>query len=332
MFVLFLTYLITSGILTFLIFLLWFFTSIILRFLRSRRRVSYRRFGYVNIILALLWAGSLIYGFQWGRWRHEVKDYTYADSRIPHGFDGYRIVHISDLHLEGFVDNPVYLDTLIQTINRLHPDLICFTGDLVSISHHGVKTFQSVLSHLTARDGVVSVLGNHDYGVYCPHLDSLQQEKDCQQVIDFQRNVLGWKLLLNESLILHHNGDSIAILGSENQNCGPHQKVHRGNLNQTMKGTSGMFQLLLTHDPTHWDAEVVGHTDIPLTLSGHTHAMQFMVFGITPCNLFFPRSHGEYRVGRQTIYVNIGLGQLMPFRIGATPEITLITLKNSASF
>lgn len=329
MYVILVTYLITSGMLALLLFFAWASVRILLRLTNKPHRIRYRMFGYTTLVLVAVWGILLVYGYRWGRWRHEVTYVTFSHPQIPERFDGYRIVHISDLHLEGFGDNPAYLDTLLCAVNNLHPDLICFTGDLVSLSHRGAATFKDKLARMKAKDGIISVLGNHDYGVYDHLLDTKGREEDLRKLVGIQRDELGWTILMNENKTLYHEGDSIAILGSENQNCGPHQKVRRGDLDKAMAGTDGMFRLLLTHDPTHWDTEVVGKKDIPLTLSGHTHAMQFMFLGLTPCRLFFPHTHGEYTIGKQTLYVNIGMGQLMPFRIGATPEITLITLRKS---
>ena len=327
--VIFFTYLVTSGLLALSIWLIWAIVRLMQRRSAMCQRVRYRWFGVVSLSVSLLWGAMLFYGHLWGRWRHEVTTFTFCHPDLPPDFDGYRIVHISDLHLEGFLDNPAYLDTLIGEVNHLQPDLICFTGDLVSINHQEAAHFLPQLARLRAKDGVASVLGNHDYGVYDHTLDSLARERDVKQLITLQRDSLGWVVLLNEHITLHHKADSISLLGTENQNCGPHQRVRRGNLDKTLEGTEGMFRILLTHDPTYWDTEVADKRDIPLTLSGHTHAMQFRVMGLTPCSLLFPQTCGAYHVGDQTLYVNIGLGQLMPFRIGATPEITLITLRKS---
>lgn len=308
--------------------ILWGGVRIVRKCLR-KGRVAYRPFGYVTLAVGVLWTLLLFYGYFWGRWRYEVVEWHCTDNRIPTSFEGYKIVHISDFHIEGFEDNPSFVDTLVNVINQQQPDLICFTGDLVSISHKGLLPFMLQLKRLQARDGVVSILGNHDYAVYDRRLDSLTREQDRAQLIALERDELHWRLLLNEHFVLHHATDSIYIIGSENQACGPHQKVRRGNLAAALQGTEDGFKLLLSHDPSHWDAEVVGKTDVALTLSGHTHAMQFRVGGWTPCRWFYERSDGSYRQGNQQIYVNIGLGELMPFRIGATPEITVIKLHSA---
>ena len=183
-----------------------------------------------------------------------------------------------------------------------------------------------ILKGIHARDGVVSVLGNHDYLPYARHLSPKERQLEVERIIHTQREQLGWKLLLNDHIIVTRAGESLAILGCENHSVGVHQVVKRGNLAKTMNGTEGMTRILLTHDPSHWRAEVVGQTDIALTLSGHTHAMQLRILGHTPSSFLFPECDGLYEEGGQWLYVNIGLGGTLPMRIGATPEITLITL------
>lgn len=326
MLILLITLAITIALLALLIALIWCITRFIAK-RKYKKTIRYKRFGYTTIAFASIWTIMLVYGYKWGRWRYEVVKWTFKDCRLPKDFDGYRIVHISDMHIEGFDDNPAYLDTMVNAINKLSPDLICFTGDLVSFKHDGLIPHLETLKKLKSRDGIVSILGNHDYAVYERKFEKEEMEADRKELIRLQREELNWKLLLNENLTLYHGNDSIAIIGVENQACGPHQKVRRGNLAEAIKGTEKMFQILLSHDPSHWDAEVKGYTDIPLTLSGHTHAMQFKILGWTPCRWFYKRSDGPYKEGKQQIYVNIGLGELMPFRIGATPEITLITLR-----
>ncbi len=293
-------------------------------------KIRYRRFGFAALAVCLIWNLMVLMGYSFGRFRYEVKEVEYADDRVPEAFDGYRIVHISDLHIGGFAGHEAFVDTLIQAVNAQHPDLICFTGDLVSISHREAIPFIQSLRSLKARDGVVAVLGNHDYGIYDRsfHTDA-EREADRNALITLQRDSMDWKLLLNENYHLRHGNDSLCVIGLENQACGLSRKVRRGDLKAAMKGTEGSFSILLSHDPTQWNAEVVGQTEIPLTLSGHTHAMQFKLFGWTPCRWFYDHSDGMYIDGNQTIYVNIGLGELMPFRIGATPEITVITLKRN---
>lgn len=323
--ILFVTLAITLFLLTLLFFIVWFLVRFIAK--SKRKKVRYRPYGIATIVIGSLWTLAVLWGNIFGRFRYEVTTWDYVDERLPQSFDGYRIVHISDFHLEGFESRPDFVDTLVNAVNRQQPDLICFTGDLVSFTHDGLTPYLSKLKRLSARDGVVSILGNHDYAIYQKSLDSLEQEVDRSKLIEMERKDLSWRLLLNENVMLHHGSDSIAIIGLENQACGMHQRVRRGNMPLAMKGTEGQFRILLSHDPSQWDEEVVGKTDIPLTLSGHTHAMQCRLWSLAPSRLFFRRSDGAYREGKQQLYVNIGLGELMPFRIGATPEITVITLR-----
>ena len=323
--ILLITLAITLLLLALFIAIVWLIVRLIGK--ARGKKVRYRRFGLTTIVIGSLWILVALWGNIFGRFRYEVTTWDYVDARLPQSFDGYRIVHISDAHLEGFEGHPDFVDTLVNAVNRLHPDLICFTGDLVSFTHEGAKPFLPNLKRLSARDGVISILGNHDYAIYQRSLDSLEQEADRMELINIQRNNLSWKLLLNENYTLHRGTDSLSVIGLENQACGMHQRVRRGNMAKAMANTEGMFRILLSHDPSQWDEEVVGKTDIPLTLSGHTHAMQCRIWSFAPSRWFFRRSDGAYREGDQQLYVNIGLGELMPFRIGATPEITLITLR-----
>jgi len=298
-----------------------------------KTKVHYRYFGYSAFALCAVWNLMALYGFGFGRFSYETNEIEYVDSRVPEAFDGYRIVHISDFHLGGFIGHEAFVDTLVSVINSHKPDLICFTGDMVSYSHQEAIPFIYTLRSLRARDGVFAVLGNHDYGVYDTQFQSdVERDADRAKLITLMNDSIDWRLLQNENYFIRHGQDSLCILGLENQAYGLRQKVRKGNMRETMMGSGEGFRILLSHDPSQWDAEVLNKTDIPLTLSGHTHAMQFMLFGWTPGEWFFKRSNGMYKVDDQCVYVNIGLGGLLPFRIGATPEITLITLRrNNAS-
>lgn len=288
--------------------------------------VPWRPFAWGSVLLALLWWGVYAYGHWVGRFCWEVKRWTYADCRVPQAFRGYRIVHISDLHLDGWRGQEHRLQQVVRDINALQPDLICFTGDLVSFDYSELQPLLPVLRQLQARDGVVSIMGNHDYDPYERDIDPALRASKVQRLEQMERDSLGWQLLLNQHLILHRGTDSLAVAGVENQSCGAHRVIHRGRLADALCGTEGLFTILLSHDPSHWRAEVVGRTDVPITLSGHTHAMQVRVLGFTPCKWVYPECDGRYDEGRQTLYVNIGMGGTLPMRIGARPEITLLTL------
>ena len=295
-------------------------------------RISYRPFGYAALVLVAVWILTAIYGNVYGRFRHEVKQVNLTFSNLPASFDGLRIVHISDLHLDGWVGHEEELQKRIDEINALQPDIICFTGDLVSLSPKELKPFIPILKQLRTnssnkRGAVYSVLGNHDYLPYT-RIGLRAREAAVKELIRMEREELGWKVLLNESDIIRRGNDSIAILGCENQSVGAHPVIQRGDLRKALKSVSDeRFSLLLTHDPSQWRKEVVPETDIPLTLSGHTHAMQLRILGLTPSKWIYPECDGLYTEGNQHLYVNIGLGGTLPWRIGATPEITLITLK-----
>lgn len=290
--------------------------------------LPYRPFLYASIGIIILWWGLFLYGHHIGRFHHEVKEVEYTHADIPSDFDGYQIVHISDLHMDGWHGHEEQLSQIVEHINQLQPDLIVFTGDLVSLNHHELDGLAPILCSLKARDGVMSVLGNHDYDPY-ERISERQRQQNVEKLMQRQRHELNWHLLANQHHIIHRGADSIAIIGVENQSCGAHNVIHRGRLSEAMQGTEHMFSILLSHDPSHWRAEVLGHTAIPLTLSGHTHAMQMRIIGFTPSKWVYPECDGRYDEGGQTLYVNIGLGGTMPMRIGATPEITRITLKKS---
>lgn len=292
--------------------------------------LRYAPFGWTALAMALGVVSLLTYGYYIGRWNLRVKEIAYSHQDMPAAFDGFRIVHISDLHLNTFDDRPQQLERFVSEINAQHPDLICFTGDLVTVGRGEAEPYTNILSKLSARYGVFSVLGNHDFLIYERRFKS-DRERDAavEEVADYQRNVLGWHLLRNSSeRIEAEDGSFITIIGTDNKCCSNQgfRTIDRGNLPEAMEGTEG-FRILLTHDPSHWDWEVLTGTDIRLTLSGHTHAAQFKLFGWTPASLMFSRSYGQYDEGGQTLYVNPGLGCTAPFRIGARPEITLITLR-----
>ena len=298
----------------------------------TNHSISYAPFGWTAVGLVVLFWITMAYGYYIGRWRAAVVDVTYTHRGLPQAFDGFKIVQISDLHLSTFDDNPKQLERFVDSINAQQPDLICFTGDLVTIGRQEAEPYAAALRRLHARHGVVSVLGNHDFLIYEPTLarDSAARMRAVEALVEFQRNTLGWTLLRDEHIrISADDGSFITILGVDNKNCSNQgfKTVDMGNLPKAMEGTEG-FRILLSHDPSHWVAEVLPDTDIPLTLSGHTHAAQIRLFGWTPAAVTFLHTDGRYDEGGQTLYVNVGLGCTAPFRFGANPEITVITLKS----
>ena len=308
--------------------LLWIVGKIIGIF--AKYRLPYAPFGYTSLGLAVLFWGLMAYGYNIGRWRLDVNHLEYSHPEIPEAFKGFKIVHISDLHLSTFDGHPDKLQRIINTINAQHADLICFTGDMVTIGTKEAEPYTDMLKSLQAVYGVVSVMGNHDFLIYGNRFggDSTAHAAAVEEFATYQRDTLGWQLLRNSFFPIAKDSSRITILGVDNKSCTNQgfRSTNTGDLTAAMAGTDG-FRILLSHDPTHWTAEVVPQTDIPLTLSGHTHAAQVKIFGYTPASWAFDHTHGLYEQDGQSLYINIGLGCTAPFRLGASPEITVITLR-----
>lgn len=283
----------------------------------------------VGITVAIVCCVAFAYGFLKGWKRLETKELTFSSSALPGSFDGYRIVHISDLHLGTYGDRGRFISRLITRIDSLHPDLIVFTGDLVNTSASELDPYMGLLPRLKATDGVFSILGNHDYCEYNRYDSADGASRNLAEVIRRERG-FGWQLLLNEHRLIRRGEDAIAVIGVENDSRPPFPA--KGDLKKAMQGIpDGLFTILLSHDPTHWRREVLSATDVHLTLSGHTHAMQLKVGGFSPSSWSYPEWGGLYREGERALYVSLGVGGTVPFRFGAWPEITLITLKRDPS-
>jgi predicted MPP superfamily phosphohydrolase len=267
-----------------------------------------------------------LYGTLVERNRFRVKRTEIVSQVLPSSFDGYRIVHISDMHLMSFAGRERALERAVGKINALEPDLIAFTGDLVTLGPEELDGLQDILSAMKARDGVYAVLGNHDYSEYRRH-DSQQAKRESLEVLKRRIREMGWQLLLNENHSIVRGEDKLSVIGVENISGNRSFRTY-GNFQQARIGADGAYKILLSHDPSHWRAEVVGKSDVDLTLSGHTHAMQISLLGWSPSSLMYDEYRGLYNQGEQYLYVNTGLGQTaVNARFGATPEITLITLK-----
>lgn len=287
----------------------------------------------VCCILSFATMGMLAYGLTYGPKRLTVKQASFSHPELPKAFNGYRIVQFSDLHLASFKDSPEQIDILVQRINALNPDMIVFTGDLVNTDVMELNDFIKPLSKLQAKDGVYSVLGNHDYEQYARYLSPEEQSRRLQLHKDIQK-AMGWNLLLNDHRVIHRGNDSIAIVGVENNGKPPFPAL--GDLKKALGSIPGykpnaqkqtVYKVLLSHDPTHWHRNVLPDTDIQLTLSGHTHGMQFMLFGWSPSQHIYPEWKGLYIQDNRGLYVSLGVGgALIPFRFGAWPEINEITL------
>lgn len=274
---------------------------------------------------ALFVMGYILYGAFFGTENFQIRETTILSKDLPKGFENYRIVQISDIHCGSWAGDTQAFQKAVNLINAQEPDLIVFTGDLVNNIATELDEFMPVLSQLKAKDGVYSVLGNHDYAMYIPWESPEKKEQNLIALKQKQAD-MNWMLLNNRHVKLYQNGDSLALIGVEN--CGRPPFPNYAKFPEAMEGTEGMFKILLSHDPSSWRREVLPETDIQLTLSGHTHAMQTKIFGFSPAVWVYPEYEGLYTEGKQMLYVNIGLGHLMyPLRLGAWPEITLLTLK-----
>jgi uncharacterized protein len=290
--------------------------------------------------------GTLIYGFG-NKYRYQLRNVQMAFKDLPSSFKGLKIIQISDIHSGSFTDKAA-VQKGIDKILAAQPDLILFTGDLVNNTAGEMDEYKELFLHLKAPLGVYSVLGNHDYGDYIrwPDYDEAHKKKEeaagrslwttkQQENLEKLKEVhagMGWRLLMDEHVIIERNGEKIALLGV--QNWSAKGNFHRyGDLTKAYAGSAEHpFKILMSHDPSHWEAEVLKkYSDIHLMLSGHTHGMQFGVeipgLKWSPVQYFYNQWAGLYENGHQKLYVNRGFGFIgYPGRVGILPEITLIEL------
>ena len=293
------------------------------RLFRSRRN-------YGNLIGLLLVVGLwyvVIYGVTRGFTQLRVRHLTFSFPSLPAAFDGYRIVQFSDVHIGSY--SGIYFPLMQQAIDSIHayhPDMVVFTGDLQNREPREILPHRQSLSKLHAKDGVFSVMGNHDYPLYIGGSD---REK-AQQLAQYQRlqREMGWQLLLNSHAVIRRGADSIVIAGMENDGNGTHFP-QLGDIEKTLEGVTGnTFVVMLQHDPTSWQRKILPLSHVQLTLSGHTHAMQFSLFGWSPSSLIYRENSGSYTTDEgRAINVSSGLGGFIPFRFGVPGEIVVITLK-----
>ncbi|MEN8816312.1 MAG: metallophosphoesterase [Nonlabens sp.] len=296
-------------------------------FLPSRRAFISK----VGLGLAALPFGALLYGAWKGKYNYQVREYELTFDDLPEAFDGYKITQLSDIHVGSF-DDKEEVKYAIDLANEQQSDLILFTGDLVNNVATELYGWENVFGSLTAKDGVYSVLGNHDYGDYA-QWDSPQAKKaNMQELYRIQKD-MGWRLLLDENEKITRGTDSINIVGVQNWGGGRFPKY--GNLEKAATGlTNEDFKVLLSHDPTHWDLQVKDdEKKYHLTLSGHTHGMQFGIeipgfIKLSPAWFAYKKWAGIYKEANQFLNVNRGFGFLgYSGRAGIWPEITVITLK-----
>ena len=238
------------------------------------------------------------------------------------------MVQISDVHVGSFFDNYEKVKEAIQKINNLNPDYVFFTGDLVNNTTDEIHGWEDIFLEIQAKKGKFSILGNHDYGDYVKWGSEVKKQDNLNRLIELHR-VIGFTPLLNESIQLT---EGFWLLGVENWGKAPFRQS--GNLDETLSNIPDEhFKLLLSHDPSHFDEQVI-NTSIDLTLSGHTHGMQFGIerFGLkwSPVSWKYKKWAGLYKEGNQYLYVNRGFGYIgFPGRVGIYPEITEIILKKA---
>lgn len=294
----------------------------------------HRALRFAGLVVALIAFGGMWWGALVTRRQIDVINVELAMPRLPKQFDGLKILQFSDVHVGTWGEDTTFVSELVDSILAQQPDIIFFTGDIVNRRTSEILPFIKPLSRLTAPLGVYSILGNHDYSDYCEWPSESTKRKDRAALIDIQRQ-MGWQLLRNESRTIRNGTDSIVLVGVENWGDPPFPCY--GDLKKAYpEGNDNQFKILLSHNPEHWRQVVAKEFDADLTLSGHTHAMQFQLsvpgYKWSPAEWRYKNWRGLYdsesNPGR-LLYVNIGSGEIgIPARIGATPELTVFTLKS----
>lgn len=290
-------------------------------------RLFHKRKNYGNMIGLLaapvIWY-ILIYGSFVGFSKLEVNRQVYSSPSLPLAFDGYKIVLFSDAHVGSYTGSRQWiLQRAIDSINAQKPDMIAFTGDLQNMQPSELYQQMDILSRLKAKDGVYSVLGNHDYAEYVG-CDDAMKVANCRETVSLERQ-MGWTLLLNEHRSVSRGKEHIIIAGMENDGDGK-RFPQKGDIKKTLGKSKDDFIIMLEHDPSAWQRKIIPDGRSQLTLSGHTHNMQLALFGWSPISLRGNEVNGWYTKGTQSIFVTAGLGGLIPFRFGATGEIVVLTL------
>ena len=278
----------------------------------------------VGLVLALAVDVAVIYGGTLGFRKLDIRNEDYYSSELPAAFDGYKIVQFSDAHVGTY--GTVYANVLekaIDLINAQDADMAVFTGDLQNMEPKELYPFMQTLSRVTAKDGVFSVLGNHDYSGYIDAPSAVKVANE-RELISLQRQ-MGWDLLLNEHRVIRRGNDSIVIAGMEND--GGKRFPQKGDVKKSLAGVkSNAFVIMLEHDPSSWRKKILPQSKAQLTLSGHTHAGQLEVFGLSPAAFNYKEWFGMYYDGERALNVSAGMGGFVPFRLGASNEIVVITL------
>lgn len=273
---------------------------------------------------------AAVYGIGWGKFNYKTEHVKLEIENLPKELEGIRIVQFSDFHIGSFWKHEKQVEKAVTYINKLNPDILVFTGDLVNNFSDEVVRFLPMLEKLKAKYGKYSVLGNHDYSEYFPWKNEEEKHNDTQKLIDYQ-NDIGLKMLLNSHNMIDIGGKKLIIAGVENWGVPPFPQF--GDVKKAIPDSiEADFTVLLSHDPSHWKAEVVNHKHIDLVLSGHTHGMQMGIltpwFKWSPVQYKYKEWFGLYEQDGQYLYVNRGIGFIgLSGRIGMPPEVTVIELK-----
>ena len=316
-----------------LVYMLCSITGLTFSKLIHRKSSKHPAKNYGNLIglvcVPVIWY-IVLYGSFIGFNKVEVNRQTFTSPDLPKAFDGYKVVLFSDAHVGSYTArNEHVLKKAIELINAQHPDMIVYTGDIQNTQPQDIYRHMDVLSSLRAKDGIYSILGNHDYGDYiCGN--TAKKVANMRETMSLEKQ-MGWTLLMNEHRYIDRGKSHIIIAGMENDGDGI-RFPQKGNIKKALKGINDDdFILMLEHDPSSWRRRIIPDGRAQLTLSGHTHKMQFALFDWCPMSLTGKEVNGWYKEDEQTLFVTAGLGGLIPFRFGAPGEIAVITLKTQST-
>ena len=316
-----------------LVFMLCSVTGLTFSKLLHKKSAKHPANNYGNLIglicVPVIWY-VVLYGSFIGFNKVEVNRQTFASPDLPKAFDGYKVVLFSDAHVGSYTArNEHVLKKAIDNINAQHPDMIVYTGDIQNTQPQDIYRHMDVLSSLKAKDGIYTILGNHDYGDYiCGN--TARKVANMRETMSLEKQ-MGWTLLMNEHRYIDRGKSHIIIAGMENDGDGI-RFPQKGDIKKTLKGVDDDdFVLMLEHDPSSWRRKIIPDGRAQLTLSGHTHKMQFALFDWCPMSLTGKEVNGWYTEDEQSLFVTAGLGGLIPFRFGAPGEIVVITLKTQST-
>ena len=289
-----------------------------------RRKANYGNI--VGVVMVVLNWYVLFYGSFVGFDQITVREMTYESAELPESFDGYRIVQFSDAHVGTYIGGREHLlRAVVDTINAQCPDMVVFAGDLQNREPQEIRPFVDVLGGIKAKDGVFSVIGNHDYSDYIEATPDIKAENE-KETRELERK-MGWRLLVNEHEVVRRGADSIVIAGLDNDGDGK-KFPQRGDVRKALEGVSdSAFVVMAEHDPTCWRRKILPESRAQLTLSGHTHAMQFMIGNWSPASFVYKEWGGVFYEGARALIVSTGIGGFIPFRFGVPGEIVVITMR-----